>query len=313
MTTSTTRPAPAASPRRWLDHRVAWVALTAVAPVTWGTTYVVTTELLPPDHPLFAALMRSLPAGLVAIAITRILPTGAWWWKAAVLGVLNIGAFFPLLFVAAERLPGGVAATLGAAQPIVVAALAVAILGERASWWRIAWGVAGVAGVGLVVLGPGAALDGAGVAAGLTGTLSMALGLVLTKRWGPPPGVGPLTLAGWLLTAGGLALLPLALVVEGPPAVVDAGAVAGYLWLGSVGGLIAYTLWYRGLRHLPVTATALLALLSPLVAALVGTVALGETLTPVQLAGFALALAALLAGQLTITTVRRRRALTEDT
>src|SRR5699024_1887737 len=164
-------------------------------------------------------------------------------------------------------------------------------------------------GVGLVVLGPGAALDGAGVLAGLAGTMSMALGPVLTKRWGLPPGVGPLTLTGWLLTAGGLALLPLTLAVEGVPATVDAGGLGGYLWLGLVGGLIAYTLWYRGLRHLPVTATALLGLLSPLVAALVGAAVLEETLTPVQLSGFALALAALLAGQLTVGAVRRQRRL----
>ncbi|MFD0891591.1 EamA family transporter, partial [Streptosporangium algeriense] len=88
--------------------------LTALAPLVWGTTYVVTTELLPRGHPLFAGLLRALPAGLLALAITRTLPKGAWWGRATVLGVLNIGLFLPLLFVAAERLPGGVAATLGA-------------------------------------------------------------------------------------------------------------------------------------------------------------------------------------------------------
>ncbi|OEV13552.1 ABC transporter permease, partial [Streptomyces nanshensis] len=94
-------------------QRAATVALTALAPASWGTTYVVTTELLPPGHPLFAGLLRALPAGLLALALTRVLPRGHWWWKAVVLGTLNIGAL-PLLFVAAERLPGGVAATLGA-------------------------------------------------------------------------------------------------------------------------------------------------------------------------------------------------------
>src|SRR5690242_5372405 len=114
-------------------------ALTALAPLSWGTTYVVTSELLPQGHPLFAGLLRALPAGLVALAITRTLPRGAWWGKAAVLGVLNIGLFFPLLFAAAERLPGGVAATLGAVQPLVVAVLAATVLREGTSVWRIAW------------------------------------------------------------------------------------------------------------------------------------------------------------------------------
>ncbi|CAM5360588.1 EamA domain-containing protein OS=Streptomyces glaucescens OX=1907 GN=SGLAU_19315 PE=4 SV=1 [Streptomyces glaucescens] len=273
------------------------VVLTALAPAAWGTTYAVTTELLPPGHPLFAGLMRALPAGLLGLALTRVLPRGDWWWKTAVLGVLNIGALFPLLFLAAERLPGGVAATLGATQPLLVAGLAVAVLHDRPAAWRWTWGVLGVLGVGLVVLGPGARLDAVGVLAGLGGTAGMAGGVVLTKRWGRPAGAGPLTLAGWQLTAGGLLLLPLALAVEGVPQHLDAGAVGGYLWLGSMGGLIAYTLWFRGIAQLPVGASAPLVLLSPLVAALVG-IALGESLSAPQTAGFVLALAALLAAQL---------------
>lgn len=201
---------------------LALVAATAVAPMAWGTTYAVTTELLPPDRPLFAALMRSLPLGLLAVALSRTLPRGDWWWKAPVLGIFNIGAFFPLLFLAAERLPGGVAATLGSVQPLIVAGLAVAVLRESPSSWRLSWGTAGVVGVGLVVIGPGAGLDPVGIAAGLGGAVSMATGVTLTKRWGRPAGVSPLTLTGWLLSSGGLFLLPLTLVFEGIPARVDA-------------------------------------------------------------------------------------------
>lgn len=271
---------------------------TALAPLVWGSTYVVTTELLPAGHPLFAALLRALPAGLIAVGVTRTLPRGGWWWKAAVLGGLNIGLFFAWLFVAAERLPGGVAATLGATQPILVALLAVLVLRERVSAWRLGWGVVGVAGVGCVVLGPSAGFDLIGVAAGLLSALTMALGVTLTKRWGRPAGVGAAAFAGWQLTAGGIVLLPLALI-EGAPGRIDPAAVGGYLWLGLVGGLLAYLLWFRGLHLLPVTSTALLGLLSPLVAALLGALLLGQLLTPIQLLGFGLALAALAAGQFT--------------
>ncbi len=278
-------------------QQVATVALTALAPASWGTTYAVTTELLPPGHPLFAGLMRALPAGLLGLAITRVPPRGDWWWKAAVLGVLNIGALFPLLFLAAERRPGGVAATLSATQPLLVAGLAIAVLRDRPTAWRWTWGAIGVIGVGLVVLGPQARLDGVGVLVGLGGTAAMVGGVVLTKRWGRPAEVGPLTLAGWQLTAGGLLLLPLTLAIEGVPQRIDAGAVGGYLWLGSMGGLIAYTLWFRGIGKLPVGVSAPLVLLSPLVATLVGIV-LGESLGLPQTLGFVLALAALLATQL---------------
>lgn len=96
-------------------NRLATVALTALAPISWGSTYAVATELLPPDRPLFTGVMRALPAGLLLTLLSRRLPKGEWWWKSAVLGALNIGAFFPLLFLAAYRLPGGVAAVLGSA------------------------------------------------------------------------------------------------------------------------------------------------------------------------------------------------------
>ncbi|MFD5726041.1 EamA family transporter [Streptomyces sp. NPDC058368] len=273
-------------------------ALTALAPAVWGTTYLVTTEFLPSGHPLFAGFLRALPAGLIALALTRTLPRGAWWGKAAVLGVLNIGLFLPLLFIAAERLPGGVAATLGAAQPLVVALLAVAVLRQPLAGRPLLWGVTGVLGVGLVVIGPGARLDGAGVAAGLAGAATMGLGVTLTKRWGRPEGVGPLAFTGWQLTAGGLFLAPVTFLAEGAPPAIDGRAALGYLWLGLVGGLLTYALWFRGIGALPVTSVAVLGLLSPLVAAGLGALVLGQTLGPVQLAGFALALASIVGGQL---------------
>ncbi len=99
------------------DNRLVTVAITAVAPLAWGTTYLVTEQFLPPDRPLFAALVRALPAGLLLLALVRTLPRGDWWWRAALLGACNFGLFFPLIFLAAYHLPGGLAATVQAASP----------------------------------------------------------------------------------------------------------------------------------------------------------------------------------------------------
>ncbi|WP_408907137.1 EamA family transporter [Streptomyces cavernicola] len=301
---TTTTPPPPALPASMVtppttSGRIGLTSLTAIAPAVWGTTYIVTTHLLPEGHPLFAALMRSLPAGVVALLIARRLPRGSWWWKSLVLGTLNMAAFFPLLFLAAQHLPGGVAATLGASQPIVVAFLAVAILHEKLSIWRATWGVIGMLGVALVVLGPRAGLDPIGILAGLGGAASMGTGVVLTKKWGRPAGVSAIGLAGWQLTAAGLVLLIPAMLIDGIPRDIDGPAVAGYMWLGVLGALLTYSLWFSGIRRLPVTATALLGLLSPLVAAVLGAVIADEALTFIQLIGFAVALAAMVAGQLT--------------
>lgn len=282
-------------------NQAGWIALTALAPIVWGTTYIVTTHLLPDGHPIFAAFMRTLPPGIIALALSRQLPRGHWWWKSLVLGGLNMAAFFPLLFVAAQRLPGGVVATLGAIQPILIAFLAVLILRERLSGWRLWWGVAGMVGVGMVVLGPDAALDPVGIFAGIAGAASMGTGVVLTKLWGRPDHVSAVGLAGWQLTAAGLLLLIPTLVVDGIPEHIDAAAWVGYAWLGLFGALLTYTIWFAGIRNLSVTPTALLGLLSPLTAALLGALIAGESLNLLQLVGFATALTALFAGQVPAT------------
>ncbi|MEU4834378.1 EamA family transporter [Streptosporangium sp. NPDC023615] len=279
-------------------------ALTATAPVSWGTTYLVTTEFLPPGHPLVSGVIRALPAGLVLIALTRRLPAGAWLWRSLLLGTLNIGALFALLFVAAYRLPGGVAATLTAVQPLFVVGLAFLLLGERPAPWRLGWGLAGVAGVGLIVLRGRLSFDLLGVLAGVAAAGVMAGGIVLTKRWGRPPGAGAATVAGWQLTAGGLVLLPLALAFEGLPPALDLRAIGGYAWLSVVGALLSFVAWFHGIGRLPVVAVSFLTLLSPMVATILGGVFLGESLTPWQGVGFVLALTAVAAAQIPPGTAR---------
>ncbi|MFI5986325.1 EamA family transporter [Streptomyces sp. NPDC051555] len=286
--------------------RLATVALTALAPISWGSTYAVATELLPPDRPLFTGVMRALPAGLMLIAVARILPKGAWWWKSLVLGALNIGAFFPLLFLAAYRLPGGVAAVLGSLGPLAVIGLAGPLLGEKASTKSLLAAIVGAFGVSMVVLKAGAALDLVGVLAGIASAASMAAGTVMTKRWGRPEGVGPLALTGWQLTAGGLLLLPVAALVEGAPPALDGKAFLGYGYMMLINTGIAYWLWFRGIGRLTATSVTLLGPLSPLTAAAIGWAALGQALSPVQVAGMAIAFAATLVGQLPARTRKAR-------
>ncbi|MBB4888546.1 EamA family transporter [Streptomyces netropsis] len=271
--------------------------MTALAPAVWGTTYLVTTELLPPGRPLLAAVLRALPAGLLLVAFTRRLPRGVWWWRALVLGALNIGAFLALLFVAAYRLPGGVAATIGSLQPLLVIGLSAGLLGERVSLRTALAGIAGVGGVSLLVLRADAQLDGIGIAAAVASAVVMATGVVLSKRWTSPAPL--LATTGWQLVAGGLLLLPVALVVEGPPpTTLSTANLAGYAYLSIIGGALTYALWFRGIRALPPTNVTFLGLLSPLVATTLGWLALDQDLTVGQSLGGFVVLGALVVAQI---------------
>src|SRR3954463_7733098 len=151
------------------------VFLTAFAPAAWGTTYLVTERLLPPDRPLLSATLRAFPTGLVLLTASRRLPSGEWWWRALILGTCNIAMFFPLLFLAAYRLPGGLASTLQATSPLAVMALAALVIGERAGVVRIAAAGVGIVGVALLVLQSPGQLDTLGLVAAFGSVVVSAL------------------------------------------------------------------------------------------------------------------------------------------
>lgn len=277
-------------------HALRSSLVTAIAPCIWGSTYIVTTQLLPPDRPLTAACLRVLPVGLLMVAAKRTLPEETkWWWRMLFLGLLNIGVFQALLFIAAYRLPGGVAATVIATQPVFVVMLSRMLLQTRQT--PMAWVAAfsGLIGVALLVLTPAARLDGVGIVAAFAGAGCMALGTVLTKRWISPLPTAVFT--GWQLVFGGLFLLPFALLFEEPPAALSVKNVLGYAYLGILGTGITYMIWFWGIRRLQASAVALLGLLSPIMATLLGYLVLGQSMTALQFVGGGVVLWSIWAGQ----------------
>lgn len=257
--------------------------LVAMAPIVWGSTYIVTSQMLPDGYPLTNAVLRALPAGLLLVLITRQFPERSWWLRLTILGALNFAIFWATLFVAAYRLPGGVAATLGAVQPLLVLILARLALGTAMSIKGLIAALSGLAGVALLVLGPVVQLDIIGVSAALLGAVSMGFGTVLTRKWQPP--VSTLTFTAWQLTAGGLLLVPLALIWEPALPPLSLTNIAGYVWLGLFGAALTYFLWFRGIERLGPTLVSGFGFLSPLTAVFLGWLILGEALTPVQILG----------------------------
>ncbi|AKO97820.1 putative permease, DMT superfamily [Marinovum algicola DG 898] len=271
------------------------ILITALAPAVWGSTYLVTTEALPAGYPVTLAALRALPAGLLLLALTRCLPPRIWLGRVFLLGSFNFALFWVLLFVAAYRLPGGVAATLGALQAMMVIFMARGWLGTAIRAGAVAAAAAGVAGVALLLIGPGAALDPIGIAAGLGGAASMAAGTVLSRKWQPP--VSALSFTAWQLTAGGLILLPLALIVEPPLPALTVANLAGLAWLGLIGAAATYAIWFRGVARLEPGAVSMLGMMSPVTAVILGWVWLGQSLSPVQGAGAVIVLGSVWYGQ----------------
>ncbi|KFF63764.1 EamA family transporter [Pectobacterium brasiliense] len=280
------------SPHYWRD-----VLLTALAPAIWGSTYIVTSEILPPDRPFTAALIRVLPAGLLLLLFTRRFPARRDWWRVLVLSALNIGVFQALLFVAAYRLPGGLAAVLGAIQPLLVMVLVWAV-DHRAPRLATLWSaIIGVAGMAILLLSPQTTFEPVGIAAALLGAVCMATGVWLTRRWQLDLPVLPLT--GWQLFLGGLMLAPVAWIADAPLPALTLPQWAAYSYLCLAGAVLAYGLWFRGVSRLPTVAVASLGLLSPLTAVVLGWALLSQSMTGTAFLGLAIVLASVFAVQWT--------------
>ncbi|MGX1542219.1 EamA family transporter [Streptomyces adustus] len=272
-----------------------WVALTAVAPVAWGTNYFVTHEFLPADRPLYGAALRALPAGLALLALRRRRPHGAWWWRSAVLGLLNMSVFFVLVYVASQLLPTSIASTVMAASPLTMMLIAWPLVSERPRTAHLAAAAIGLGGVCLMLLTGVKGVSVPGILASVAAMLVSSFGHILTKRWSADTDV--LASTAWQLTAGGLFLLPVAAAVEGPPPALSTPTLLAFGYVALIATALAFAAWFTGLRHLPAGTVGLIGLLNPVTGVLLGTAVAGEVVTVQQLCGLVLVLAGVVLGQ----------------
>lgn len=268
----------------------------ALAPLLWGTTYLVSTELLPGFHPLLIATVRALPAGVLLVLVSREPLTGIWWIKTFVLGMLNIGIFFSFLFIATFRLPGGIAATLGAIQPLLVILLGSIIL-KTSVTISVLWIIGlGILGVTLLVFTGSNELNTLGVISAILGAFSMALGIVLTKKWGRP--ISLLGFTGWQLVFGGIVTGIILGFIDPSVPVIRLNHLLGILWLSLINSAFAYYLWFQGIEHLKEPwKISLIGFFSPLVATILGWFVLNQRMTTVQLLGIGFILLSIILSQ----------------
>lgn len=290
---------------------VLWTIVTMLAPVLWGATYIITTEILPEGIPFTLAVIRCLPAGLILILICRYIPQSLEWKKLILLSFFNFACFQALLFVAAYRLPGGLAAVLGALQPLVVLGLSWLVLSNVPPWISILACICALVGMVLLIVSPmlntDVRWDVLGLAAALFGAISMGLGTFFSKHWQQQNSPMPLlAFTGWQLVIGGIMLMPLSLFIDPQLPLISTTHYFGFIYLGLFGTCLAYLFWFKGIQKLPTPAVSALGLMSPVTAIILGWVFLGESIEGWALVGLVTVIISILIVQVSQSTQRNK-------
>ncbi len=291
--------APAAAPH----HRL-WVTdlLLLLMATIWGVNFSVVKIGLRHMEPLAFNAVRVVLAGLTLLAIARargaVLPPRRQLWALLALGVLGHGLYQVLFVEGMARTRAGNASLVMAGTPVLIA-----ILGRLRGVERLQ--ARGYAGIVLSIAGIGAVMSGTAVQrpgdAAITGDLlilasssSWALYTVLLKPY--THHVDGVQVSALTLIGGALPLSVVSLPAIGR---TDWTALPAEAWGAVLYGalfalVIAYLIWYRGIRLLGPTRTSMFSNLQPIIAVLVAWIALGENPTAAQGLGAAAVLSGLL-------------------
>jgi drug/metabolite transporter (DMT)-like permease len=276
-----------------MKARVVWVLLAVI----WGSTWMFIKLGLRDLPPVGFAAARFALASVVLFAVVaargRPLPrAGRDWALVLVTGVLAFSLNYGLLFWGEQHISSGLAALLQATIPAFGLLFAhLHLPGERLTAAKLAGVGLGVAGVGVIFSNQLSAEGGMalwGSAAVVVGAVCVAYSNVLVKARGGE--LDPAFLAAGQMTCGLVPLAAYAFAFEGNPLRFNWTplAVVSLLYLTLVGSVAAFLLYYWLVRHMDVTKTMLIALVTPLFAVLLGLLVLGEQLTWRTLAGGAL-------------------------
>ena len=158
--------------------------------VLWSSGFAFVALGLPHTEPLtFLVLRYVLVVAVLAAAFAIVrppLPRGRAWLHLAVVGLLLQAAYFGLLNLAIDRIPPATAALIVCLQPVLVALLAPALVGEHvpaARWAGLGLGLIGAVLVILARSGEGAA-DAAGIVLGFGALVAITFATLYESRFG---------------------------------------------------------------------------------------------------------------------------------
>lgn len=261
----------------------------------WGSTWAAIKIGVDDVPPFIFAFARAVAVAavltIIAIVLRQPFPRGRRTITIAIIvGLINIGWSWAIIFWSEQFVPSGLVSVFGAAAPVWTAVLAhFMVKGDRLSALKILGLVLGLGGTVILIGAPEAAEGTAGIVATALLALmaiSWAIAAILQSRFlrtvAPIPTVAVGTWASALLLA------PLAVVQlpEGQHWTLTSALAFAYLVLFGTSFGMVVSLWlYRKLR--PTTIT-LIQVVVPAEAILIGTLWLGEPVTWRMLAGAAL-------------------------
>lgn len=274
-----------------------WAGIAAVSFI-WGSTWLAIKIGLGTMPPFLSAGMRfALAAGILSgLSWAARVP---WPGQARThaglltLGFLNFVVNYGVVYWGEQYISSGLTAVLFATYPLFVLLIAHATIGGERITPRKAIGVAlGFAGVyvifrsDLALAHPRAALAAAVI---LVSPVASALTSVGIKKWGHD--LHPYTLTALPMAYGAVVLTSIGLVFEDPRAIEwTAAAIGSLAYLALFGSVIAFVVYYRLLKVVPVSLLALVSYAFPIVAVALGWLVLDERLSGSTLAGAAMVL-----------------------
>ena len=261
-----------------------WLILSLVWGSTWLFIKVGLADLPPFSFAGLRFLLAAVPLAVFAAIRRPPLPRNAGdWWLMAVTGVATFTVTYGLVFWAEQYISSGLAALLFATFPLFGLVIAhVQLPAERLTRRRVAGVVAGIGGVGIVFsnqLTGTSPLAVWGSAAVVVSALVAAYTDVVIKRRAGHLDPAVLTLVQMI--AGAIPLLAIGIVLEGNPLAFRWTPIAWFclMYLAVVGSALAFVMLYWLIRHMQVTHTMLITLVTPLVAVVLGVLVLDEALT----------------------------------
>jgi O-acetylserine/cysteine efflux transporter len=260
----------------------------------WGFNFVVIRWGLNSVSPYTLNLLRFVFACFPALLFVR--PPRAPWHLVAAYGLFAFAVQFSLLFGGmAAGMPTGLASLVIQVQVFFTIGLVTLLTRERGKPAQLVGAVVSGAGIALVAFHLPSS-TWLGLALTLGAAASWATANVIVKRI---PGERPLAVVVWASAAAALAMLPVAVIADGPGYVLEAVRnMDATAWLGVAfqawpTTLVAFGIWAWLLRRHPAALVAPFTLLVPVVGMTCAVLLLGETVTWWKLAGAALVLGGL--------------------